>query len=39
VGGAVAGLIGKKFGRKKGLVIAGVLFFISALGSALPEFF
>ncbi len=39
LGGAVAGLIGKKFGRKKGLVIAGVLFFISALGSALPELF
>ena len=39
MGGAVAGLIGKKFGRKKGLVIAGVLFFISALGSALPELF
>ena len=31
--------MGKKFGRKKGLLIAGVLFFISALGSALPELF
>ena len=39
VGGALAGLVGKKLGRKKGLVIAGVLFFISALGSALPELF
>ncbi len=39
VGGAFAGLVGKKFGRKKGLVVAGVLFFISALGSALPEMF
>jgi hypothetical protein len=39
VGGALAGLVGKKFGRKKGLLIAGVLFFISALGSALPELF
>ncbi len=39
VGGAIAGLVGKKLGRKKGLVIAGVLFFVSALGSALPEMF
>ena len=39
LGGAIAGLIGKKFGRKRGLVIAGSLFFISALGSALPEIF
>ncbi len=37
VGGAFSGLISKVFGRKKGLIIAGVLFFISALGSALPE--
>ena len=39
VGGAVAGVIGKAFGRKKGLLFAGTLFFISALGSALPELF
>ena len=39
IGGAVAGVVGKKLGRKKGLVVAGVLFFISALGSALPEMF
>jgi SP family xylose:H+ symportor-like MFS transporter len=39
IGGALAGVVGKKFGRKKGLVVAGVLFFISALGSALPEMF
>ena len=32
-------MVGKKLGRKKGLVVAGVLFFISALGSALPEMF
>jgi SP family xylose:H+ symportor-like MFS transporter len=32
-------VVGKKLGRKKGLVVAGVLFFISALGSALPEMF
>ena len=39
IGGALAGVVGKKLGRKKGLVVAGVLFFISALGSALPEMF
>lgn len=37
IGGAFSGLISKIFGRKKGLIIAGVLFLISALGSAMPE--
>ena len=39
IGGAIAGLIGKIFGRKKSLVIAAILFFISALGSSMPEMF
>jgi SP family xylose:H+ symportor-like MFS transporter len=37
IGGALGGYIGKVLGRKKALVIAGILFFISAIGSAIPE--
>lgn len=37
IGGAFGGIISKKLGRKKGLVLAAVLFLISALGSAMPE--
>ncbi|HAA19623.1 MAG TPA: D-xylose transporter XylE [Cytophagales bacterium] len=37
VGGAVAGLVALKLGRKRGLLVAAVLFALSALGSALPE--
>lgn len=39
IGGAFGGLISKKFGRRNGLILAGVLFLISALGSAMPEMF
>ncbi|WP_282080103.1 D-xylose transporter XylE [Aquimarina algiphila] len=39
IGGAFSGLISKSLGRKKGLILAGILFFISALGSAIPEMF
>lgn len=39
IGGAFSGLISKKLGRKKGLIIAAILFLISALGSAMPEMF
>ncbi len=38
VGGAISGILAPFFGRKKSLQIASVLFFISALGSAYPEF-
>ncbi len=38
IGGALSGLISSKFGRKKALIIAGLLFLLSALGSANPEF-
>lgn len=38
IGGAFSGIISKRLGRKKGLILAGVLFFISAMGSAAPEF-
>mgnify|MGYP003624201596 CR=1 FL=1 len=37
IGGAFGGIISKKLGRKKGLVLAAILFLISALGSAMPE--
>lgn len=37
IGGAVSGLIAGRFGRKKSLLIAGILFFVSAIGSFCPE--
>jgi SP family xylose:H+ symportor-like MFS transporter len=37
IGGLSGGLVSKKLGRKKGLILAGILFLISALGSAMPE--
>jgi len=36
-GAAIAGMISKSLGRKMALLIAAFLFFISALGSAIPE--
>ncbi len=38
IGAAVSGFCASYFGRKKSLVIAGVCFFLSALGSYNPEF-
>ena len=38
IGSAVSGYLASNFGRKKSLVLAGVLFFLSALGSYYPEF-
>jgi SP family xylose:H+ symportor-like MFS transporter len=38
IGGAISGLLSNNFGRKKSLLIAAVLFFVSALGSGYPEF-
>ena len=37
IGGVFGGVISKQFGRKNGLIIAAVLFLVSALGSAMPE--
>jgi SP family xylose:H+ symportor-like MFS transporter len=37
VGAAMAGWIGHRLGRTRGLMIAAALFVISAIGSALPE--
>ena len=38
IGGAFAGLVSARFGRKKALLTSAVLLFVSALGSAWPEF-
>ncbi len=38
-GGLSGGLVSLKIGRKRGLILAAVLFLISALGSAMPEMF
>jgi len=38
IGGALSGLFSSRIGRKKSLMIAAFLFFVSALGSAYPEF-
>ncbi len=37
IGGSMGGYISQSIGRKKGLIIAAILFLISALGSAMPE--
>ncbi len=39
IGGASAGFISGKYGRRKALFVAGILFFISAIGSTWPETF
>jgi SP family xylose:H+ symportor-like MFS transporter len=39
IGGALAGFISKSLGRKNGLIIAAVAFFISAIGAWKPESF
>ncbi|HYK26303.1 MAG TPA: D-xylose transporter XylE [Steroidobacteraceae bacterium] len=39
LGAAIAGPISTKIGRRAGLLIAGVLFFLSSLGAGYPEFF
>ena len=38
IGSALSGYLATNLGRKKSLIIAGLLFFISALGSMDPEF-
>ncbi len=39
IGAAIAGPISTRIGRKAGLLVAGVLFFVSSLGAGYPEFF
>ena len=38
IGGALSGLLSSAIGRKKSLILAAILFFVSALGSGYPEF-
>lgn len=38
IGGVISGMFASKFGRKQSLIIAAILFLVSALGSAYPEF-
>ena len=38
IGGAISGILASRLGRKRSLMVAAVLFFISALGSGKPEF-
>lgn len=37
IGGALSGILSSKLGRKRSLLLAAILFFISALGSGFPE--
>lgn len=37
IGGAISGVLASRLGRKKSLLVAGVLFFVSAVGSWCPE--
>ena len=39
IGGSLAGFISKSFGRKNGLIISAVAFFLSAVGAWKPEAF
>lgn len=39
IGSAVSGLLASRYGRKPTLIVAGVLFFVSAIGSYYPEAF
>ncbi len=38
IGSAISGMLATNLGRKRSLIIAGLLFFVSALGSMNPEF-
>lgn len=37
IGGSLGGFISRELGRKRGLILAAILFTISAVGSAIPE--
>ncbi len=37
IGGSIGGYISQSIGRKRGLILAALLFLLSALGSAMPE--
>jgi SP family xylose:H+ symportor-like MFS transporter len=39
IGSAISGIFAEKFGRKNSLLLAAILFFVSACGAARPEIF
>lgn len=39
IGGFMGGIVSLRLGRKKGLMLAAILFLISAIGSSMPELF
>jgi MFS transporter, SP family, xylose:H+ symportor len=39
IGGALAGFVSKSLGRRNGLIVAAIAFFLSAIGAWKPEFF
>ena len=39
IGGLIGGLVSLHLGRRKGLMLAAILFLLSALGSSMPEIF
>ena len=39
IGGALAGFVSKSLGRRNGLILAAIAFFLSAIGAWKPEFF
>ena len=39
IGGALSGFVSRWLGRRNGLILAAILFLISAIGSAMPELF
>lgn len=39
IGGILGGVVSKKLGRRNGLVLAALLFLLSAIGSSMPEMF
>ena len=38
IGSAISGFVASRYGRKRSLILAGIFFFVSALGSYYPEF-
>jgi MFS transporter, SP family, xylose:H+ symportor len=39
IGGLLGGIVSKRFGRRNGLIMAALLFLVSAIGSSMPEIF